>query len=92
MTYINAQSILPKQLINEIQKYVQGETLYIPKHENDHQKWGASSGNRRRLDLRNATIRDSYTKGTCMEDLAQEYYLSVETIKKIVYSYHKNKC
>ncbi|MBD7908292.1 CD3324 family protein [Sporosarcina gallistercoris] len=92
MPYINAQKVLPEQLIIEIQKYVQGETLYIPKHENEYQKWGASSGSRKRLDLRNATIREAFTKGACIEDLAQEYYLSVETIKKIVYSHHKNMC
>lgn len=91
MTYINAQKVLPEQLITEIQKYVQGETLYIPKHEKEYKKWGASSGSRQRLDLRNAIIRDAFTKGTCMEDLAQEHYLSVETIKKIVYSHRNNK-
>ncbi|MCM3758207.1 CD3324 family protein [Sporosarcina aquimarina] len=89
MTYMNAQHVLPEQLIIEIQKYVHGETLYIPKLENEYEKWGASSGSRRRLNLRNATIRDSYKKGTCLEDLAQEHYLSVETIKKIVYSHQK---
>lgn len=31
MSYINANDILPKELINEIQKYVQGVNLYIPK-------------------------------------------------------------
>jgi len=33
MKYVNASNILPKKLIAEIQKYVQGETLYIPKLE-----------------------------------------------------------
>lgn len=28
MSYINANDILPKELINEIQKYVQGVNLY----------------------------------------------------------------
>ena len=90
MKYINAQQVLPERLILEIQKYVQGETLYIPKPENEYQKWGTSSGSRQRLDQRNAAIRDAFTKGTCIEQLAQEYYLSVETIKKIVYSQKNN--
>ena len=31
MSYINANEILPKELIDEIQRYVQGVNLYIPK-------------------------------------------------------------
>ncbi|KOS67960.1 hypothetical protein AEA09_04910 [Lysinibacillus contaminans] len=90
MKYTNAQKVLPEKLILEIQKYVQGETLYIPKPEKDYQKWGTSSGTRQRLDYRNAAIRDAFTKGTRIEQLAQEFYLSVETIKKIVYSHNNN--
>ncbi|MET3196144.1 hypothetical protein ABID96_003112 [Bacillus sp. OAE603] len=36
MTYIKATAILPEKLISEIQKYVQGETIYIPKPETTH--------------------------------------------------------
>lgn len=89
MKYINAQTVLPEQLIIEIQKYVQGETLYIPKPETNYQKWGMASGSRQRLDERNAAIREAFIKGARIEQLAQEYYLSVETIKKIVYSQKK---
>ena len=31
MSYINAKVVLPKELIKEIQKYVNGVDLYIPK-------------------------------------------------------------
>lgn len=85
LTYVNAQKVLPEQLIIEIQKYIQGETLYIPKNEDTFKKWGAASGSRKRLDLRNATIRESFTTGSTIEELAKTHYLSVETIKKIVY-------
>lgn len=89
MKYINATKVLPEKLIVEIQKYVQGETLYIPKQETEYQKWGTSSGGRRLLDRRNAAIRDSFRSGSSIQQLAQEYYLSIETIKKIVYSHKK---
>lgn len=88
MTYVNAQNVLPEELIIEIQKYVQGETLYIPKHEDTFKKWGASSGSRKRLDRRNAKIRENFTNGLSLEELAKTNYLSVETIKKIVYSHN----
>jgi Mor family transcriptional regulator len=89
LKYMNASKVLPEKLIVEIQKYVQGETLYIPKPETEYQKWGASSGGRRLLDRRNAAIRNSFINGSSIQQLANEYFLSTETIKKIVYSHKK---
>lgn len=89
MKYINASKVLPNELIMEIQKYVQGETLYIPKQEKEYRKWGTSSGSRRLLDRRNAAIRTSFISGSSIGQLAEEYFLSSETIKKIVYSNKK---
>ncbi|MDP4085528.1 MAG: CD3324 family protein [Bacillota bacterium] len=89
MKYINANKVLPEKLIMEIQKYVQGETLYIPKLETEYRKWGTLSGGRRLLDRRNAAIRNSFISGKSIHQLAQEYYLSTETIKKIIYSHKR---
>ncbi|TKC16849.1 CD3324 family protein [Robertmurraya kyonggiensis] len=87
MKYTNATKVLPEELLEEIQKYVQGETLYIPKQE--YQKWGTSSGGRRMLDRRNTSIRNSFRTGISIQQLAKDYHLSTETIKKIVYSHNK---
>nr|WP_226669927.1 CD3324 family protein [Metabacillus litoralis] len=89
MKYMNANKVLPGKLLMEIQKYVQGETIYIPKTETQYQKWGTSSGGRQLLDLRNATIRNSFISGSSIQQLAEEYHLSTETIKKIVYTSKK---
>lgn len=86
---MNASKVLPEKLIVEIQKYIQGETLYIPKQETEYRKWGTSSGGRRLLDRRNTDIRNSFISGSSIQQLAEEYYLSPETIKKIVYSHKK---
>ncbi|KAF0815626.1 MULTISPECIES: CD3324 family protein [unclassified Cytobacillus] len=85
MSYIKANAVLPANLIEEIQKYVQGEAIYIPKPEKDHQKWGSRSGARKALDERNLSIKGAFQKGKTISQLAEEYYLSAETIKKIVY-------
>ncbi|GLB58713.1 hypothetical protein NCCP133_08460 [Cytobacillus sp. NCCP-133] len=85
MSYLKANAVLPKNLIKEIQKYVQGETIYIPKPENAHRKWGTRSGARKTLDERNQSIKDSFKSGKTISQLAEEYYLSIETIKKIIY-------
>lgn len=86
MKYVNATTILPESLIFEIQKYVQGETIYIPKPETTHQKWGTRSGGRKLIDERNTAIRMAFKSGREISQLADEYFLSIETIKKIVYS------
>ncbi|SDK54932.1 MULTISPECIES: CD3324 family protein [Paenibacillus] len=89
MKYTNAKKILPEKLIIMIQEYVQGETIYIPKQEKEYNHWGSLSGGRQWLDHRNATIRQAFKSNSSIEQLAKDYFLSVETIKKIVYS--KNK-
>lgn len=86
MKYVNASSILPDYLIEEIQKYIQGTTIYIPKLETEYQQWGTCSGGRKLLNERNASIRHAFHNGSKINELAQQHYLSVETIKKIVYS------
>ncbi|MDR0137937.1 CD3324 family protein [Metabacillus idriensis] len=86
MKYVNATAILPEELIAEIQQYIQGETLYIPKPETAHHKWGTRSGGRKALDDRNRSIKNGFKSGKKIQELAEEYYLSAETIKKIVYT------
>lgn len=86
MTYVKATSVLPEDLIKEIQKYIQGETIYIPKPDRNYKKWGTLSGERQRIDDRNYSIKQAYKRGNSMDQLAEEYFLSVETIKKIIYT------
>ncbi|HLO11060.1 MAG TPA: CD3324 family protein [Pseudoneobacillus sp.] len=88
MKYLRASSVLPEELIIEIQKYVQGETIYIPKPEPTRKKWGTKSGSRRFFESRNSSIRTAFDQGRTIHELAVEYFLSVETIKKIVYVKH----
>jgi Mor family transcriptional regulator len=83
---MKAENILPESLIKEIQKYVQGETIYIPKPKSSYQKWGTRSGGRKMIEERNISIRTAFRNGTSIDELADDYFLSCETIKKIVYS------
>ncbi|MBB2479664.1 hypothetical protein H5P36_05630 [Bacillus sp. APMAM] len=86
MKYVKASTVLPEKLIMEIQKYVQGETIYIPTTDSTRKKWGTKSGGRKFIDKRNDEIKEAFCNGMSVQDLADEYFLSVETIKKIVYS------
>ncbi|MFS0553202.1 CD3324 family protein [Brevibacillus sp. 179-C9.3 HS] len=86
MKCVKANLILPESLLAEIQKYVQGETIYIPKTKVAHQKWGTRTGGRKLLDERNTAIKSSFQAGSSISQLAEKYFLSTETIKKIVYT------
>ena len=84
MSYRNAKEILPEYLISEIQKYVKGEIIYIPKQEEEKTKWGTKNGSRKKYDKRNSDIKELKTKGMTIDEIAGIYYLSTESIKKIL--------
>ena len=84
-THKNARDILPDRLLRELQEYVSGETLYIPKAE-EKKSWGEMSGARSYYKRRNAEIRKKYAEGTAMDGLCEEYHLSHDTVRKIIYA------
>jgi Mor family transcriptional regulator len=84
MKYRNASEILPDELLKEVQKYASGETLYIP-NSTQRKKWGHDSGARLFYKQRNEEIKNKYFHKKSIDELAEEYCLSVETIRKIVY-------
>ena len=84
MTYRRASDILPEELLKEVQKYTQGEMLYIPKSK-DRKKWGEQSGARSFYQNRNDEIREKYSQKTPIEQLADEYCLSEDMIRKILF-------
>lgn len=86
MKYINANVILPEKLIEEIQKYIQGKYIYIPIKKENYKSWGVISGIKQEYKNRNKKIKDDYKQGISIENLAQKYYLSVDTIRKILYT------
>ena len=86
MNYLNAAAILPDNLVVEIQKYIQGEYVYIPSGNITRKKWGEKSGNREYIQNRNQEIRKKHKSGYIILDLAEEFFLSIDSIKKIVYT------
>ncbi|WP_245183580.1 CD3324 family protein [Lentibacillus salicampi] len=72
-------------MIVELQQYIQGETVYIPRKRDHYRKWGSCSGARDMIDERNAAIKTSFDSGKTIDNLALEHCLSIDTIKKIVY-------
>lgn len=84
MKYENAKDLLPSDLLEQVQKYASGKLLYVPIAE-EAKGWGTASGYRQKLLKRNQTIYNEYVRGKTLAELADEYFLSVDSIKKIVY-------
>ena len=84
MNYRRASDVLPEELLREVQKYTQGEMLYIPSSK-ERKKWGEDSGARRFYQLRNNEIREKYSQKIPVERLADEYCLSEDMIRKILF-------
>ena len=85
MKYRNASEILPDELLRELQKYASGEILYVPS-DKSRKKWGAETGSRHFYEQRNEEIRVKFFQQKApMEALCEEYNLSDETIRKILY-------
>ena len=86
MSYRNAKEILPAKLLAEIQRYAQGEIIYIPKQDEEKIKWGTKNGSRKKYDKRNSDIRDLKRGGMTVDEIARVYYLSADSIRKILSS------
>lgn len=89
MSYRSADKVLPNELIEMIQQYVDGDYLYIPRKENRRKKWGENTMIREELEERNTSIYRDYLQGTSMEELAARYFLSEKSIQRIVYQKRK---
>jgi Mor family transcriptional regulator len=85
MKYVNAD-ILPEELLKEVQKYMNGVMVYVPKPEGARKGWGVNSGSRKYLNQRNNEIRQRFSQGATVGQLSEQFFLSCDSIKKIVYS------
>ena len=70
MCYKNGKDILLEKLLRELQKYIQGETIYIPKTE-ERKAWGENNGTRRAIRERNLEIYKLYKKGKKVFGIAE---------------------
>lgn len=89
MGYKKAEEILPMEIIKLIQQYVDGETIYIPRKENERKEWGKNTQIRRELEERNQKIFHDYKSGVQVSKLADKYFLSEKSIQRIVYQMKK---
>lgn len=84
MSYIRAEEILPIEVIELIQQYVDGQNLYIPRKTENRLEWGTQTETRQELLIRNDKIYADYLAGETISQLAVRYYLSEKSIQRII--------
>lgn len=84
MNYIKAQNVLPEELLELIQEYIDGEFLYIPRKSGEHKAWGEKIGTKHCLKQRNSEIFNRYTNGETVIELMHQYHLSEPSIRRII--------
>ncbi len=86
MSYIRAEEVLPKELIEAIQQFVNGKAIYIPSV--GRRAWGSETDTRTYLQKRNLKILEAYRNGRPAADIAEEFSLSVKSIQRIIPKYN----
>ncbi|MBB2183778.1 hypothetical protein H0486_12935 [Lachnospiraceae bacterium MD1] len=84
MGYIQAMEILPERLIEEIQKYIDGQIIYIPKLKSRRCKWGEKTNSKAYFKERNSEIYHSYINGSTVLELSEKYFLAPKSIQRII--------
>ena len=91
MGYIKAEEILPSEVIELIQQYVDGENIYIPRKSSHRQAWGAGTQIKQELLRRDRQIYKDYLAGSKTSELACKYYLSKKSIQRILRKMSKQR-
>ena len=84
MSYIKAEEILPEELIRQIQEYIDGVYIYIPRKPGTRHIWGQETAYKAELKTRNACIRQDYASGERVAALSRKYHLSEKSIRRIL--------
>ena len=84
MSYIKAEEILPEELIRQIQEFVDGAYIYIPRKPGTRRKWGQNTDYKAELKIRNDHIRSDHATGVSTALLSRKYHLSEKSIRRIL--------
>ncbi len=86
MCYNRAEEVLPFDVLELVQRYIDGELLYIPRCKTGHNAWGSLSGTKEYFLRRNALIYSDYLSGLSIGSLAEKYCLAEKSIQRIIRS------
>lgn len=84
MRYARAQDLLPAELLDELQKYIDGAYLYIPRRQESRLAWGERTHSKEETAARNRDIYRRAQDGEPAAQLAQAYFLAEKTVRRII--------
>lgn len=84
MSYIRAEEVLPEDLLRQVQRYVDGAYIYVPRKPGTRRLWGQGTAYKKELEHRNRMICKDRTKGFSIPQLARKYHLSERSIHRIL--------
>lgn len=84
MGYVRAEEILPAEIIELIQRYVDGANIYVPRKAGKRTGWGEGNQTKEKLLSRNRDIYRGYQEGQSVPELAKAYFLSEKSIQRIL--------
>ena len=84
MSYKKAEEVLPIEIIEMIQQYIEVENIYIPRKANKRLEWGTNTDTRNEIRDRNDRIYLEYSQGVTMQELSVRYFLSSKSIQRII--------
>ena len=82
MGYIRADKVLPRELIETIQQYVDRKVIYIPRKEK--QEWGSGTSAKEFFRTRNEMIFEASRNGVGVDELSHRFSLSKKSIERIL--------
>ena len=89
MSYIKADQVLPKELIEAIQQYIDGKSIYIPSKQK--QAWGNGTSSKAFFQERNQRIFDAWQSGASQKELSLRFALSEKSIQRILRQQNKQE-
>lgn len=81
MGYQNASKVLPPELLKQVQQYVQGELIYIPR---PGKRARSTTALRRELAERNRRICEMRREGASVARIAEIFFLSTQAVYSIL--------
>lgn len=84
MKYEKAQNILPHDIIEMIQNYIDGGYIYIPRKNENKKSWGENTETKIFLKARDKEIFKKYSSGVSVKHLSEQYFLTESSIRRII--------
>ena len=84
MRYARGQDILPAKLLIQLQQYIDGAYLYIPRKQENRLTWGERTHSKEETAARNRAIYLDAEAGADISALAETYFLAEKTVRRIL--------